>query len=445
MKQKYSTLYLKILRLAIGVLFLIAPFYAPLTVVLASHWQHFDFFKIWKEIVLAALGLTIITFLITHRQFARRVFKNRLVTTIAIYITLVLTIGTYDLLTGRVSDDAIIFGWLVDLRPLGFFLVTLLTFAISRQQRGFSDFPWRKLVLLPALVVVSFGLLQMTVLPNDFLTHLGYSDTTIRPYGTVDNQSNIVRIQSTLRGSNSLGAYLIIVITLVVGAFIADKGRRRLLWGAFALCSLVVLFGTYSRSAEIGMLLAMIVLAITTEARLLKKHIYIASAAFVIAAAGVFFAAANRSYVAQNILYHTSSKSTSQVSSNDERTGALKRGVLDIWHQPLGGGVGSAGPASGRNDKGGVRIAENYFLQIGQEVGILGMLLFIAINILIALELWRRRGNMLASILLASLVGLTLVNMLLHAWTDDVLAYTWWGLAGIALAPAILGARQKRQ
>ena len=25
--------------------------------------------------------------------------------------------------------------------------------------------------------------------------------------------------------------------------------------------------------------------------------------------------------------------------------------------------------------------------------------------------------------------------MLSHAWTDDTLAYVWWGLAGIAMAP----------
>jgi hypothetical protein len=70
------------------------------------------------------------------------------------------------------------------------------------------------------------------------------------------------------------------------------------------------------------------------------------------------------------------------------------------------------------------------------------MLIFIAINVLVALELWARKNELLAQILLASLVGITFVNMLSHAWTDDTLSLLWWGLAGIALAP-ILTDRQK--
>jgi hypothetical protein len=48
----------------------------------------------------------------------------------------------------------------------------------------------------------------------------------------------------------------------------------------------------------------------------------------------------------------------------------------------------------------------------------------------------------LARVLLASLAGIIFVNLLSHAWTDDTLAYLWWGLTGIALAP-ILSERQK--
>jgi O-antigen ligase len=96
-----------------------------------------------------------------------------------------------------------------------------------------------------------------------------------------------------------------------------------------------------------------------------------------------------------------------------------------------------------RNDHA-PRIAENYYLQIGQEVGVAGMAVFAAINILIGKELWKRRQDPLSKILLATLIGLSVVNMLLHAWTDDTLAYLWWGLTGIALAPAILEPKRKK-
>jgi hypothetical protein len=70
------------------------------------------------------------------------------------------------------------------------------------------------------------------------------------------------------------------------------------------------------------------------------------------------------------------------------------------------------------------------------------MILFIAINYLVACELWYRRNSLLARVLLASFVGITFVNLLSHAWADDTLAYLWWGLAGLAIAP-IIADRQK--
>jgi hypothetical protein len=41
---------------------------------------------------------------------------------------------------------------------------------------------------------------------------------------------------------------------------------------------------------------------------------------------------------------------------------------------------------------------------------------------------------MLALVLFASFIGISFVNLLSHAWTDDTIAYIWWGLAGAAMA-----------
>jgi hypothetical protein len=138
-------------------------------------------------------------------------------------------------------------------------------------------------------------------------------------------------------------------------------------------------------------------------------------------------------------LFHTDEHSLSSDSSNFDRLGHLKNGLKDIAHEPWGGGPGTAGPASVRNPER-TRLAENYYLQIGQEVGVVGLLIFISINILVAAALFKQSGA-LSLALFASLIGLTIVNMLSHAWGDDTLGLLWWGLAGIALAPSI---RQSR-
>jgi len=101
----------------------------------------------------------------------------------------------------------------------------------------------------------------------------------------------------------------------------------------------------------------------------------------------------------------------------------------------LGDGPGTAGPASYYNQGHPVRIAENYFVQVGQETGWLGLALFLLINVGVAALLYVKRDDPLALSLFASLIGLTLINLFSHAWADDTLAYVWWGLAGVALAP----------
>ena len=440
MAEKNSSWYVKVLMVGIAIIMIIAPFYAPLSVLVASHLQHFDFWKIWKELALASLAATVLIFLPTHKEFARKVLRNKLALAIGLYVLLIIAVGTYDLATHRVSSKAIIYGWLIDIRPVGFLAITFLAIAMGAQKK-LAAFNWKKVVLIPAMAVIVFGFLQITVLPKNILSHIGYSTSTITPYQTVDNQPGIVRIESTLRGPNPLGAYLVVIITLLVSMFFTDK-KRRFFWGLSIALALAVTFRTYSRSAEIGLVLSLAILLIMAERKVIGQHLVAAGAVAGLLVIAGLLASLQNNYFAQNILFHSSNVSTSSLSSNAQRSEAIKTGVRDVVHRPLGSGVGSAGPASGRNAKGGLRLSENYFLQIGQELGIVGMILFIAINILIGRGLWRQRNYELARVLLASLIGLTFVNMVSHAWTDDTLAYIWWGLAGIALVPDILKANK---
>lgn len=442
-RQKSFSLYRKILLWVVAAIFAVAPFYTAITVWAASHLEHFDLFRIWKEIILFLLAMFVVGFVITHRKWAAPLFKSKLMLLTALYIALVLMIGAYDLITKRVDNDAVIYGWLINLRHIGFFSVVLLALTINPLARQ-RNFPWQRLVLIPAGAVILFGFLQMTILPADILTHIGYGENTTVPYGTIDNKSDLVRIQSTLRGPNPLGAYLLIIITLLAAlSFTARTLKRRLyIYGGIAL-GLVVLVGTYSRSAALGLFISLFVLYAVYNKSFINKHILgIIYGVVGLTVVGLFLLKQN-SYFVENFVFHTSKDSTAARSSNDERYQALTRGIDDVVDHPLGSGVGSAGPASLRNGFGSPKIAENYYIQLAQEVGILILALFVAINIMIGRELWRARRNLLALALFASLIGATFVNMLSHAWADDTLAYIWWGLAGVALAPTITSATRQ--
>ena len=101
---------------------------------------------------------------------------------------------------------------------------------------------WRIFVLIPGLIVILFGLIQLFILPHDFLKHIGYSPHTIPAYQTVDSDISYHRIQPTLRGANPLGAYLVLVIPAM---FLAFKKTHKVVLGICTASVLVLLILTH--------------------------------------------------------------------------------------------------------------------------------------------------------------------------------------------------------
>ncbi len=420
---------LHIMGLGIGFIFIVAPFYAPITVFLASHYGHFDLLRIIKEIVLAGLVLMLTFYRVKNRTKLKLIPNDKLIVSILVFTLILLLTSFYDLISHRVSHLAVIYGLMIDLRLVGFFIVTYLVFKFSNLGRAFN---WKMLILMPALIVVLFGALQTTVLPKDILAHIGYSKQTIVPYHTVDSKPDFVRVQSTLRGPNPLGAYLVVVSCLILSLGLGAKRHRAYYLGFGLLCLFVILM-TYSRSALVGTMLGLVAILIVYERRFLnRKNLIIFST--VLITLGLMMPILSRNYVLQNVFFHSSSRSTSGQSSNNARVSALEEATKDVIRHPLGSGVGSAGPASLRNTKGPIKISENFFIQIAQEVGLLGLVVFVIINIMLFQRLFDLKDDPLARALLGSLVGLIFINMVSHAWADDTLAYIWWGLAGIAMS-----------
>ena len=414
--------------LTMVILFLM-PFHALITVWLASIFDHYTAFRLWKEALLALSVLGALYLLATDHKIRFHTLSRRLVWLILTYILLNVVWGLLALDQGDVSAKALSYGLISNLRYLVFFLVTWSVALRLPRLRNH----WQWLVYFPAIGVVVFGLLQIFVLPTDFMRHFGYSEATIPVYETVNSNQDYVRIASTLRGPNPLGAYLVIPISLVT-VLMLRKGRN---WryALFLAAAAVVLFFSFSRSAVIGALLSVVVILFLSHLSRKSQKIALGVVGGLVAIGLTFTVALWNNPHFQNFVFHTQDQSQIKISSNDARERAITKGIKEVWEHPLGGGPGTAGPASVYNQNRESRIAENYFVQIGQEVGWLGLAMFILINLGVGALLYVRRGEALALSLFASLVGLTLINLVSHAWTDDTLAYVWWGLAGVAMAP----------
>lgn len=423
---KYAIL-LTMANLAIVIL-LLMPLHAFLTVWGSSLIGHYTALRLWKEALLVLIFFGLVYLVIADRTIRGNTLSRLLVWLILLYGLINIIWGFVAYRHQAVSLKALGYGLIVDLRFPAFFLVTWSIALRTNRLRAV----WQRLILWPALVVVVFGLLQALVLPYNFLSHFGYSADKIPPYETINSNIHYIRIASTLRGANPLGAYLLVPLSTL--AVLVVRGRRSWSYIVFTLGSLGVLYFSFSRSAWVGAALSVAVIALLQlRSRRAKLWLLATAGAVTIIGAGLYGGLRNNTGF-ENLVFHTQTHSSIKTTSDQNHATALKSGLHDMLHNPFGSGPGTAGPASIYNNHP-PRIAENYYIQIGQETGLLGLLVFLLINAGVAYLLWLRRSDPLALSLFASLIGISFIGLLSHVWADDTLAYVWWGLAGIAMAP----------
>jgi hypothetical protein len=409
--HRLETLYAAVLLVIFGGIIL----QAPLSVGFGTLFPSYSLLiKSWKELLMVLL-VPIACVLITRHKLWPELMRDWIFRLIVAYVALhaIVSIVLYKGLLATMAGLAIV---LLRIRP---------------------DYRLRMLIVaaVGAMVVVGFGVLQL-FLPADILKYIGYSTKTIVPYLTVDKNHDFIRINSTLRGPNPLGAYVIIVLAALASLLARQAIRlktftRRGAFAAMALASLVVLWVSYSRSAYVGALVALgIVLAVTVGRRLPTRW-WVIGCVLVFALVGGLLAAKGNSFIS-NTLLHENPQGGSSVSSNQGHAESLQAGFGGLLQRPFGAGVGTTGSASLYGQA--PTIIENQYLLIGHEIGWLGIILFVTLFTFILVRAWRGRRDWLALAVFASGIGLALVGLLLPVWVDDTVSIIWWGLAAIVLA-----------
>lgn len=400
--------------------------HAPLSVAFGTLFPGWELvIKSWKEILLLVamfLALGIVTKRRLWTELAGDWVFRLIVAYGALHILLAVFIPS--------SSVALFAGLAIDLRYVLFFALVYVLIKVAPQySRLFIC-----IGVAGAIIVVGFAGIQL-FLPPDFLSRIGYGPHTIMPYLTVDKNPDYIRINSTLRGPNPLGAYAGMVLALLTAAVLRTKwwvNSRTIVAGvtAFAVCSLLALWNSHSRSAWIGAVLAVGIVLAATILRKLSRKTWIITSAIVFALVGALVVGRDSSFVS-NVFLHENPSGGSQISSNDGHAESLQDGVNRFIHRPFGAGIGSTGSASLQGES--PVIIENQFLFIAHETGWLGLILFLAIFVIIMLRLWQKRKDWLALGVFASGVGLSVVGMLLPVWADDTVSIVWWGLAAVAL------------
>jgi len=428
MKRDYLPTWLQqTLLVSLAVVIVLMPLHAFISTWGGTAIGPLWLWKSWKEILLAGLSVPVIVWLSLKPKRWASLVSDKLFWPIVGFVILAVLMGIAYLQFN--GTDAFAAGLAMNTR---YFLIFGLAYTLFR----FGKFDWPVMRRRMAVFLISagvllgaVGLIQVKLLPIDFLSQFGYDkDTTIAPYTLIDENPDALRAFATLRGPNDYGAFLL--LPLVLSLLFVKRNK----W--FLVGTAVILLGIFLSSARSAWLAAIItILALVLlvyGSKVFRSRRAIGIAAISVGVVAVIgFAAVSIPSVRLAVFHSSPGDSSLTEGSTDQHWQATMGGISRVAQQPFGCGTGCAGPASYySNDP---KISENYYVQIAEELGVVGLGLWTVIAGAVGWRLWKLRADWFARGLLASFVGLTAIGFWLHVWSDDPLSLTWWALAGVVL------------
>lgn len=396
-------------------------------------------FALWKEVLLLVILFLAAAEFVVQKQ--RRIRFDRL--DVCILILLALSLLVTALTHGN---------WKLYLLGFKYDFVPLIAFLVLRRVSWSAWFQRAAVAVIMTVggVVALYGLATLA-LPMSFFRALGYSDlhSLYLPGGPLAafqqvGGAGVRRIQSTLSGPNQFGLWLLLPwsFCLVHLSFREPLKNVRVVL-LLPVVGLALLF-TFSRTAWLAALVIAIVFVIkmmpgqrarTHFLRLVGAGVMLLVVATVISPTTVVRFASSRDHLLKPLAAAES-----------------------ILAHPFGQGLGTAGPASNRvsdacvfleegadagwaADRPGLCVfigggqvqpaeracrcpfvTENWYLQTGVEMGLLGFVIFLTLIIFVLLQL-----TAVPAVFLPFL-GISVAGFFLHAWEESAVAYTLWML-----------------
>lgn len=402
-------------------LVLVMPLHAFLAISIGHIIGHQQILQAWKEVGLVLAGISAVGIVIVNNKRRATIIKQPAIWSAAAFILTALAVSA---MARSVSLGSLLLGAKTTLAFLVLFIVT--------QTIEFTPRRWN--ILIKSLLAISsivglFAIAQVYLLPVDWLERFGYGSTTVLPFHLVDPAVAAIRIIATFSGPNQLGSFM--MIPFIMSAWLILR-RKWLALVPFALTGFS-LFHSYSRSALIGTVVALFVILLIRLRCWWKLTLFVPLAALYIVASVLSGPVRAMSTKLTFYVFHGQYVDGHTNGSDSYRMANAKAGVATIQTQPLGYGLGTAGPAS--QTTAHPIITENTYLQIGIETGVIGLLLFGLTLLLVLLALHKQFRIVDESVaLFAILIGLSVANLFLHTWADSATALVFWGLAGYCLA-----------
>lgn len=234
------------------------------------------------------------------------------------------------------------------------------------------------------------------------------------PHGWVDVNEHVrTRVFSVLKSPNELGAYLEVMVPILFGLCLREtKGLRKWAYGLGGLFCLLTLLFTYTRGAWMGLGIALFVVAVVYERRLLLILV-------VLGVVGFFLPPIHHRIMDLfNPVYTIKAAQGGRILRWQTAFDVMSGSPL------FGTGIGRYGGAVA-STHGYSIYSDNYYAKIMGESGLVGVVLFVSMHVAILREFLRtvvRRAK--GSDRYLALGGLTGVfALLVHNFVENVFEY----------------------
>ncbi len=411
-------------------------------VVMAELWElgvrglALDVISAWKEVLLA-VALAVVVW--TRRGIPfKSTSTDWLALAFAFFVVLYALIPQ-DWLGGDASGRGILYGLRHGLTPVAAYVLGRSLHLGREELRRVGA-----LILGTAAVVAAWGLIDVYAIPLQAWRDSGvpgwYSEQLGLDYGPAvsglpenfvynpGDERPLRRLVSTFLSPLATG-YLLLVALLVAAAW----ERARWLSALSGLLLAGLLF-TYSRTAIAALALALVVLAYAL------RNWWPLAAATVLVAMGFFFVRAypefgpETSFTPAELEFQRANAQKEGEASGDPTSfdepsvdshlDSLREGIDTVVHHPQGFGLGNAGVTAKRTGEE-IKAGESTYTELGVELGLLGMLAFIAWNLALFRRILPRAPWLGAAFAAVLALGIQTDVIGVH-W----LAFVLWTLAG---------------
>jgi hypothetical protein len=303
---------------------------------------------------------------------------------------------------------------------------------------------WIVVAIIPGtLLVAAVAVFQFLApgIANGLFETLGYSDF-VRFQGDIGDQiavrnrdipgaESLPRASSLLLGDLALSFYQVLTVSLAAAMFYGARRLRSVVMnGLFLALMFATLVMTLSRSAiaSAGGAIALAAMVARSSGRVL-----VLGALGLVATALIILSGYIKLTTVEAMVNFSDASSIKHVA-------LIEQSLSLIVQYPLGRGLGTAGNIGQQLQGVDAITNESWYLQIGTEMGVIGMVVYLALVALVMIialrqflkvhDYWLRTITLTVA---ATACAMLVLGNFLHAWENTPLSMVFWLFAGIAV------------